>query len=219
MVPIDNGEGREGRVFKYENLAVKIFKYPVYQHQEDGYDFLMNLKANRFVLIKDKFYEQNMMQGFIMDYIENKKSRFEHVNMTTLLSDLTLIKKDLLMFKENKVWLTDVHMGNIMFNGNLYIIDTNSYLPLDVYTELNDDTCTEEQMKNIIYQDNLYMINEGLLKFLSAHLNLREFTIQEQHSIYDNIINSVGDNYIGDFLKEDAKGCSTWQAYAKKKLS
>ena len=58
MVPIDNGEGREGRVFKYENLAVKIFKYPVYQHQEDGYDFLMNLKANRFVLIKDKFYEQ-----------------------------------------------------------------------------------------------------------------------------------------------------------------
>lgn len=219
MVPLHNGKGREGEVFRYQNLAVKFFKYPVYKHQEDGYDFLMGLKANRFILIKDKVYENNTMTGFTMDYVDDKKERLSNVDMSSLMSDLHLLKEDLLMFRDNKVYLTDVHIRNIMFNGNLYIIDTNSYMPLSVYTELEDKTLTDDQMKNIIYQDNLDMINKELTRFLSDSLNLWEFSIQDQFSLYDEIINSVGNNYIGDFLKEDAKGCSTWYAYAKKKLS
>lgn len=218
MVPIDNGEGREGEVYKYQNLAVKFFKYPVYKHQEDGYDFLMKLKANRFILIKDKIYENNTMTGFTMDYVDDKKEQLSNVNMPSLMADLHLLKEDLLMFRDNKVYLTDVHIRNIMFNGKLYIIDTNSYMPLDVYTELNDSKYTEEQMKSNIHQENLRMINEGLLEFLSVRLNSLYFNSREKSNFYDIMQKSVSNNYIGDFLKEDTKGCSTWADYAEKKL-
>lgn len=218
MVPLHNGEGREGEVFRYQNLAVKFFKYPVYKHQEDGYDFLIGLKANRFVLIKDKIYENSTMTGFTMDYVADKKEQLSNVNMSSLMSDLHLLKEDLLMFRENKVYLTDIHIRNIMFDGNLYIIDTNSYMPLSVYTELEDKTLTDDQMKNIIYQENLQMVNEGLLEFLSVRLNSLYFNAREKSNFYDLMQKLVSNNYIGDFLKEDTKGCSTWEDYAKKKL-
>lgn len=213
MVLLDNGEGKEGFVYKCGDLAIKILKHPVYPHQERGFDFLMRLNAKRFVLMKDKLCENNTVQGFTMKYIENKNNEFHSITINKLLSELTLIKQDLLMFQENKVWITDTYANNIMYNGNLYIIDTNSYLPLDVYTELNDGIHTESEMKNIIYQDNLDKINEGLLGFLSSNLDSAK-----QKSFNETMKDLLGNCYIGDLLKEDTKGCSSLDEYVKKKI-
>ena len=49
MVLLDNGEGKEGFVYKYDDLAIKILKHPVYAHQEHGFDFL----AASFARTKD----------------------------------------------------------------------------------------------------------------------------------------------------------------------
>ena len=221
MIKVDGASGREGDIFKYSNLAIKMLKRPVYQHMEDGYDYLMNLSTKRFILMKDKIYRDNHMIGYTMEYIDDKKKPIDGMPMSTLISELAKIKEDLEMFKKNGVYIVDVHGNNIMYNNGLHIIDTASYMPISVYTELKDDSITEQEQKDRIYQENLYQINAGMAEFLSNRLS-ENFTQTEKNDfkqkLYQDLLEGGQRIYIGDYLKNSSSDSETISTYVSKRL-
>ena len=221
MEKVDGASGREGDIFRYNNLAIKILKRPVYKHLEDGYDYLMTLSTKRFVLMKDKIYQDSRMIGYTMDYIDDSKTPIDDLPMTTLISELEKIKEDLETLKKQGVYIVDVHRNNIMYNNQLHIVDTASYMPISVYTELVDETLTETEMINSIHKDNLFQINAGISEFLSNRLS-EKFTQKEKsdfkQKLFKDLLEDSPQTYIGDYLKNDFDNNSTISTYVTKRL-
>lgn len=222
MTFLSRGKGSEGRVYRYNDLAVKILKNPTYPHIEDGYNFLQRLNAERFTLIKDKIYENNRMIGFTMDFVDDKYEPLDYVPMSKFISDFKMINTDLSMFNKNKVYLVDVHKQNVLFNGSTYVIDTNSYMPVDVYRELREESQTEDEVVKKVAKNNLTHINVGLISFLGYRLSSK-FSEEEKARFGRGLIADMGgisNNliYIGDYLQSDVSSFDTLESYAKRRL-
>lgn len=221
MEKVDGASGREGDIYRYNNLAIKILKRPVFKHLEDGYDYLMTLSTKRFVLMKDKIYKDCHMIGYTMDYIDDNNSPVDNIPMPLFISELEKIKEDLETFKKHEVYIVDVHGNNIMYSNGLHVIDAASYMPLSVYTELKDYSLTEQEMKNNIHLDNLVQINTGMTEFLTNRLS-QSFT-QEERDIFKqkllkDLLECSKETYIGDYLKNSSSDSETISTYVSKRL-
>lgn len=222
MVPVPNGTGVEGTVYRFHNLAVKIFKRPVFKHMEDGYDILHSINTKSFVLIKDKLYENGTMTGFTMDYINDDFRPLDNVSMSSLISDLKIIKEDLTVFLQNSIYLVDVHKKNIMYDGHIRVIDTNSYQPLSVYTELLEVGESIEDKRLDIKKNNLKHINKGIASFLDYRLS-NNFSEEAREKFGRGLVNKMkelGNHsvFIGDYIEYDMGKCKTLGEYVNKRL-
>ena len=217
-----DGRGAEGTVYRFHNLAVKIFKRPIFKHLEDGFDVLCNTSTKSFVLIKDKIYENDVMIGYTMDYIDDDFKFLDDIDMKNLISDFKMIKGDLGVFLESNIYLVDVHKKNILYDGHVHIIDTDPYLPLSIYTELLEDGESISDRKLDIEKNNLKHINTGIASFLAYRLS-SNFSEVEKEKFGRGLVSKMeelGNHsiYIGDYIEHDAVKCKTLGEYVNQRL-
>ena len=163
MVDISHvsSSGGEVEVFKYNDLAIKLFKDIALKERrhlkEDEIDFLSSIKTKRILLptgkvikmepsIEDFSYDDIIdsrgkylnrissdleLVGYTEKFIDGNKNIFD-IKVDTLLNELEIISDDLKILNDNLVILSDLHKNNAIYNGSLYLIDPGNYMISDV---------------------------------------------------------------------------------------
>lgn len=218
------GKGNTGRIYKLDNLAIKIFLKPFTATQQviKSYEILSNLQTNRFVMPKDIICKDNDIIGLTTEFIEDKKETLDNLDMGLLSKELKLIKNDIKVLNENKIALMDCYKENVMFSNGIYIIDTGEYQPLSVYPEFCK-TLVKPNRSYTLENYNLFQVNSAVLYFLSNRLSdnieKREKT-KFILAMYDELKKHGGqfNIYVGDIIDEDKKDCKIFRQYVRKKI-
>ena len=130
------GMGSEGRVFKYDNQALKLFYQPT-ENKLNKLKFLSQLDIKDFVMPKKLVFDQyNNFSGFTMPLINlssDKNLEVRIKNLNTLKEKIYYLKKQEELIKrahENNLILIDLNPKNFIIdkNDNLIAIDTDNYI-------------------------------------------------------------------------------------------
>ncbi len=130
------GMGSEGRVFKYDREALKLFYQPT-ENKLNKLKVLSQLNIKDFVLPKKLVFDQyNNFSGFTMPLINlssDKNLEVRIKNLNTLKEKIYYLKKQEELIKrahENNLILIDLNPKNFIIdkNDNLIAIDTDNYI-------------------------------------------------------------------------------------------
>ena len=220
----EGNKGEYADVYKIGNLAIKMFYNPQYMSKQniDRFDALNKVETNRFVMPSDIICVDNLIIGYTMPYIDDKKHPLYNVDMTLLVKELKLIKKDVYNFTDKRIAIRDCHGANIIFNGHLYVIDTDDYMPISVYPNFFCELPLPDKGYNL-HNINLYQINMGVINFLKNNISDNFCSSEKMRidSYLHNGLKKLGGQYysfIGDFLEKDIDGSETLGDYSKRKI-
>lgn len=130
------GVGSEGRVFKYDNQALKLFYKPT-ENKLNKLKILSELNIKNFVMPNQLVFDQyNNFSGFTMPLINlssDKNLEVRIKNLNTLKEKIYYLKKQEELIKrahENNIILVDLNPKNFIIdkNDNLIAIDTDNYI-------------------------------------------------------------------------------------------
>ena len=130
------GVGSEGRVFKYDREALKLFYQPT-ENKLNKLKVLSQLDIKDFVMPKKLVFDQyNNFSGFTMPLINlsnDKNLEVRIKNLNTLKEKIYYLKKQEELIKrahENNLILIDLNPKNFIIdkNDNLIAIDTDNYI-------------------------------------------------------------------------------------------
>ena len=123
--------GLESYVYKFDNLVFKFYKEICFKYRldEESIRYLSKIPTKRILLPKDVIYdEDHCLYGYTMKYIKpSDKEEIDNIKTEKLLKEILLIKKDLLLLKENNVFIDDLCDNNYVYNNGIYFVDPGSY--------------------------------------------------------------------------------------------
>ena len=232
-----SSSGGEVEVFRYNDLAIKLFKDVAFKKRkhlkEAEIDFLSNIKTKRILLptgkikkiestIEDFSYEDflNLNQndifkylalirtllasdselvGYTEKFIDGNKNIFD-IKVDTLLNELEIIFDDVKTLSDNLVILSDLHKGNAIYNGSLYLIDPGNYMISDVSKIIpfvvNELSSLQKQILieswntdaiNFFIEEYLFKNYFDLLRFL------RKIKVERKIEYYQDVLSTVFD--------------------------
>jgi len=175
------GEGREGKVYRYQDLALKI-------HNSLGKKFVLNLeKVNKFknidtkrillpknpIYVKSKLISKLNFTGYSTSLVTNIKDKKELIDIDSnhLYNELQTLKSDTTILSKNKALINDLaHCRNFVFNSNLYFVDCGGYYFdetlnfNEVYTENIEEVGMSLYRNLFCLNSKLNIIRDELLK-------------------------------------------------------
>lgn len=232
-----SSSGGEVEVFRYNDLAIKLFKDIALKERrhlkENEIDFLSNIKTKRILLpigkimkvepsIEDFSYDDiidlskkdthkylalirtllasdSELVGYTEKFIDGSKNIFD-IKVDTLLNELEIISDDVKILSDNLVILSDLHKGNAIYNGSLYLIDPGNYMISDVSKiipfMLNELSCLQKQLLiedwnidaiNFFVEEYLFKNYFYLLKFL------KKIKTERKIKYYQDVLSIVFD--------------------------
>lgn len=196
---------KDGRLLKLYHKD-SYNKYMIFRRHNNMIDFLCELskiKNDTFIgpngiLIN----EQEEVIGYFMDYkrASTLKKIDKHVNIHDIISALPKLEEDTLKISESKYRIFDMHLRNILFNNQFYIIDLDGGNFCDYQINCN---CKYNM------RDLYLIIIDGIFHNNDSEINL-SFYDQNLNSLYENIningnINSLYEflNYLCEIVKMD----------------
>lgn len=187
-------EGKEGKVYVYKNLAIKIysdyFKYRKMLNEEDILK-MKKIKTNRILLPKELILnEKKELVGYATDFkVEALKTRIGLLNMKEFLEETKMIKEDIYNLSENNIRFEDLNKGSLlMTQSNIFITDPGAF-------EFSKSIDTEPIIKYNINQINYFFIHMVLCEYLKLTKKEQEELKKEYKS---------NDEYLFDkLLKQD----------------
>lgn len=198
-------EGREGKVYEYNNLAIKIysdyFKYRKMLTEEDIIK-MKKIKTDRFLLPKETiFNEKKELVGCATDFkIEAPKTRIGLLNMKEFLEETKKIKQDIYILSENHIRLEDLNRGSLlMTQSNIFITDPGAF-------EFSKSSDIEPIIKYNINQINRFFIDMVLNEYLKLTKNEKQL-LKEHYKVDDYIFDEM--------LKQDINPKQKVGAYYK----
>ena len=118
-------------VYKFDKYAFKINKEICFKYRldEKSVKYLSKIQTKRILLPKEPIYDENHeFYGYIMKYIEpTEKDNIKNITLSKLLKELKIIKNDLLLLKDNNVFIDDLCENNFIYNNGIYLIDPGSF--------------------------------------------------------------------------------------------
>ena len=215
--------GMNGHIYRLDNLAIKMFLEPIDITDTvlRQYKILSELKTKRFVMPKDIICKCDQIIGLTTSFIEDKKEPLNNLNMNLLSNELKIIKEDLKLLNDNRIMLIDCHEGNLLFKNGIYIIDTQSYEPLEIYQKSCNKLVSPERSQTL-KNYNLFRINNAIINFLSNRLSGKLYHNSKTDFVllmYDEIKQRGGqdETYIGDIIEEDKMDNQNFKQYVQKK--
>ena len=184
------GTGLESDIYKCDNKIIKIYKEICLKQRlnEDNVKFLLKIKTNRILLPLDIIYDRNHeFYGYTMKYIKPyNKVDIKKLKMKKLLEELKLIKEDLLILKDNNIFIDDLHDNNFIYNKKIYFIDPGSF-------DIN-----KNRSKTYIELFNRELMHDFLIKYVI-------FRNESLNKNQKKLINELFplDAYICDILEEN----------------
>ena len=163
------GKGTDGRVFRYNKLALKLLKYDNKVREEKGRldfekarYFIKELYVKRITFPKDILLDEDGIYiGIVMDYIEliNQKdldlTQFNLHDLIYFMEELTIDFEEQLTPKG--VVPNDINFGSYCFTPNLFqMCDTDKYLVLQnksIVKDKNKDALNYTLAKAVYYLD------------------------------------------------------------------
>ena len=195
--------GYESDVYKFGNNVYKFYKEIClkYRLDEENTKRLSKIQTKRILLPKDVIYDENHdFFGYTMRYIKPiEKEEISDLKMEKILKELQIIKKDLLLLKENNIFIDDLCDGNFIYNKGIYFVDPGSY-------EYN-----KERSKEYIEIINREIMNDFIIKFILFRGH--KFTIDEKRKINEHY---PLNEYINEILKKDSESKELVKEYSKR---
>lgn len=126
--------GQSGKVYKYNDLAVKISKRSEPRFNEYKLDIYNRLKevqeTKRIIMPKDLIYDEfGNIIGYTMPFVNGDHG--EAINKLTIkkfLEEIKVILEDIKILVNHSIIIDDHNPNNIKVNENgIYLIDTEGY--------------------------------------------------------------------------------------------
>lgn len=168
------GTGVNGDVFKYRNMALKIFKKDK-KEPIDYYtaEYLTNISTDRILLPKNLLFYNNTFKGYTYKLVSKKGStqRMIMLPKTELVQNIRVLERDIEILSNKKVLLDGIEPTNSIFNGNLYLTDPTEYKILD--------ECSSDDLEIL----NKYQLHLLLISLITTELRKNNFTSSEQDAV------------------------------------
>ena len=178
-------------VYKFDKEVYKINKEIClkYRLDEDSVNYLSKIPTKRILLPKESIYDENYeFNGYTMKYIKsNKKDDIKNITISKLLKELKTIKNDLLLLKDNNVFIDDLCEDNFIYNNGIYLIDPGSF-------EIN-----KERSKEYIEIINREIMHDFIIKYVlfrSYKLNIKQ--IRKLYELFPL------NEYLSDILNKES---------------
>ena len=195
--------GFEADVYKFNNLVFKIYKEIClkYRLNEKTAKYLSDIPTKRILLPKDIIYNENYeFYGYTMKYITpTLKDEISNMSVDKLLSELLIIKKDLLLLKDNNVFIDDLCDSNFIFNKGIYFIDPGSY-------EIN-----KKRSKEYVEIINREIMNDFIVRYILFRKH--EITKEERKKINEYF---PLNEYMDEIMKKDSSKKLYIKDYSKR---
>lgn len=131
------GTGVTGDVYKYKNVALKIFKKDKKPPIDYGTaKFLTTIQTERILLPRNLLFYNDVFSGYTYKLVSKKGSgnRLIMLPREELVEDVRAIEKDTRTLSSKKVLLNGIEPSNCIFNGTLYVSDPKDYSILETFS-------------------------------------------------------------------------------------
>ncbi len=133
---------RAGDVYRYKNMALRIFKDGEKVIDQETAEYLTNISTERILLPKKLLFYNNAFKGYTMKLVSQKGSGKKLISTPTsnLINCVEMLERDIETLSQKKVLLNDINPGYTLYNGELYLVNPANYSTL----ELGDATTLEQ---------------------------------------------------------------------------
>ena len=160
------GTGAKGDVYKYRNMALKVFKEdrdtPI-----DVYtaEYLTNISTDRVLLPINLLFYNNAFRGYTYKLVSKKGTgnRMIMLPKDDLIQDIRVLEKDVERLSNKQVLLSGIEPINTIFNGNLFITDPTEYRVLE--------GCDTKELEKL----NKYQLHLLLVSLITLELRKNGF--------------------------------------------
>ncbi len=128
------GTGVTGDVYKYKNMALKIFKKdrtpPI---TLDDAHYLTGISTERILLPKNLLFYNIAFRGYTYKLVPKKGSgkRLITTPKEELIHNVQVLERDSKILSSKKVLLNGIDPSNSIFNGELYLTDPSLFSVLE----------------------------------------------------------------------------------------
>jgi len=168
------GTGAKGDVYKYRNMALKVFKEdrdtPI---DVETAEYLSNISTDRIVLPINLLFYNNSFRGYTYKLVSKKGTgnRMIMLPKTDLIQDIRVLERDVETLSNKQVLLSGIEPTNTIFNGNLYITDPTGYRVLE--------GCDSRELEKL----NKYQLHLLLVSLVTSELRKNNFTNKTQNDV------------------------------------
>lgn len=201
------GTGVNGDVYRYRNVALKIFKKekdtPI---DIDTAEYLSNISTDRVLLPINLLFYNNTFKGYTYKLVSKRGTgqRMIMLPKTDLVQDIRILEKDLERLSNKKVLLNGVEPSNTIFNGNLYLTDPTGYRVLE--------GCDSQELAKL----NKYQLHLLLISLITSELRKNNFTTRDERSIKEILQMKDIDDNSSDFIADVIGNNDTIKQFVKK---
>ena len=200
------GTGANGDVYKYRNMALKVFrddrKAPIDYYTAE---YLTNISTDRILLPENLLFYNNTFKGYTHKLVTKKGTqRIIMLPKFEFIQNIRILERDIEILSNKNVLLNGVSPDNTIFNGDLYLIDPSEYRVLD--------TDSHENLESI----NKYQLHLLLISLMVSELKKNNFSSQVQSEVKelfemkDNNVNS------SDFFSDIINNNDTVKQFVKR---
>jgi len=202
-IQLDNmyiDEGMEGTIYRLGEDALKIYgKYPGKDRlNEEDAKRLSKINTNRFLLPKEFIYDdENNFIGYSTQFVEDynfKNARY--LSMEDFCDELNILYDELELLNDKLVDVEDFTLYNVIYNGEIYIVDPGSYRFV--------------KDMGFLHADNKHKLNEFVVWYLLPYITdlsrHKKTNLRRNIDVYDDIVDfmkyeSLENESVNDFVK------------------
>lgn len=190
------GNGANGDVFKYRNMALKIFrdgKTPIDYYTAD---YLTSISTDRILLPQNLLFYNNTFKGYTHKLVTKKGTqRIIMLPKVEFIQNIRMLERDIEILSNKKVLLDGIAPDNTIFNGDLYLIDPTEYKVLDTWgSEVLEDL-------------NKYQLHLLLISLITTELRKNNFPSNVQNDVKELLemkdSNVDSSDFFGDIINNN----------------
>ena len=184
------GTGSTGDVYKYKNIALKVFK----KDKNPPIDFetakyLTSISTERILLPRNLLFYNQSFKGYTYKLVPKKGSGKKIITLPkeALVENIESLEKDTKKISNKKVLLNGIEPSNCIFNGNLFVSDPSQYSILESFSTKELEALNQYQIHMLLTSLILSEIRRmNLGSSIERHIKewLEEKDIEENTSAY-----------------------------------
>ena len=126
--------GKNGDVYRYHNMALKIFRKSDTPMSVETADYLTTISTNRVLLPKKLLFYNHAFKGYSYTLVSKKGATKKIIELPKgeFIDNIILLENDIERLSKRNVLLNGVDFSNTIFNGRLYMTDPSQYSVLDI---------------------------------------------------------------------------------------
>lgn len=206
------GKGKEGRVYEYKGMALKLYYYYTSITGRIGLkecEYLKQIDTKRIVLPKDILQDEKYnFYGYISELIIPSKEDLYQINKAKFLNELYALRKEIEILSQNYIRVNDWIPENFMYDGMFHFVDPGEY-QIDWYQIYGDKDISEIQDWN----------NDALTRFIIYFIIRPKWsTMANSYQFYQDFKKMYQENYstIEEYFKTTMSDNDTLESYIKK---